>query len=36
MDFPPELERLIFLVAMRTDPSIVPTLKLVAHRVQIW
>ncbi|KAJ3880481.1 hypothetical protein F5051DRAFT_399874 [Lentinula edodes] len=36
MDFPPELERLIFLFAMRTDPSIVPTLKLVAHRVQIW
>ncbi|KAJ3921997.1 hypothetical protein F5877DRAFT_64437 [Lentinula edodes] len=36
MDFPPELERLIFLFAMRTDPSIVPTLKLVAHRVQTW
>ncbi|KAE9392579.1 hypothetical protein BT96DRAFT_271524 [Gymnopus androsaceus JB14] len=36
MDFPPELEREIFRFAMRSDPSIVPTLKRVAHRVRIW
>ncbi|KAJ4489874.1 hypothetical protein J3R30DRAFT_935 [Lentinula aciculospora] len=36
MYFPPELERRIFLHAMRNNPSIVPSLKLVAHRVRIW
>ncbi|KAJ3726608.1 hypothetical protein FB446DRAFT_783911 [Lentinula raphanica] len=36
MNLPPELERRIFLFAMRSDPSIVPSLKLVAHRVRIW
>ncbi|KAJ3727377.1 hypothetical protein DFJ43DRAFT_1001719 [Lentinula guzmanii] len=36
MEFPPELERQIFFFAMRSDPSIVSSLRLVAHRVRIW